>query len=108
MFTKTEVQGVFILSAATEICERMGSLGLQRNLVTYFTTKIHLSNPKAANTVSNFVGALYLTPFIGGFLADAYWGRFWAITAFASIQVAVSSHSLVTQQCHECDAIALS
>lgn len=73
---------------ATEICERMGSLGLQRNLVTYFTTKIHLSNPKAANTVSNFVGALYLTPFIGGFLADAYWGRFWAITAFASIQVA--------------------
>ncbi|KAG0613192.1 hypothetical protein M758_6G084100 [Ceratodon purpureus] len=73
---------------ATEICERMGSLGLQRNLVTYFTKKIHLSNPKAANMVSNFVGALYLTPFIGGFLADAYWGRFWAITAFASIQVA--------------------
>lgn len=72
---------------ATEICERMGSLGLQRNLVTYFTKKMHLSNPKAANMVSNFVGALYLTPFIGGFVADAYWGRFWAIAAFASIQV---------------------
>lgn len=77
--------------AATEICERMGSLGLQRNLVTYFTKKMHLSNPKAANMVSNFVGALYLTPFIGGFVADAYWGRFWAIAAFASIQVVVSS-----------------
>ena len=64
------------LCAATEICERMGSLGLQRNLVTYFTRIIHLSNLKAANMVSNFVGALYLTPFIGGFLADAYWGRF--------------------------------
>jgi hypothetical protein len=54
----------------TEICERMATLGLQRNLVTYFTTEIHMSNPQAANMVSNFVGTLYLTPFIGGFAAD--------------------------------------
>lgn len=85
---------VFVVSTATEICERMGSLGLQRNLVTYFTTKMHLSNPKASNMVSNFVGALYLTPFIGGFMADTYWGRFWAITVFACIQVVVSSLDL--------------
>jgi peptide/histidine transporter 3/4 len=54
----------------TEICERMATLGLQRNLVTYFTKKIHMTNPQAANTVSNFVGTLYLTPFVGGFVAD--------------------------------------
>jgi peptide/histidine transporter 3/4 len=71
----------------TEICERMATLGLQRNLVTYFTTEIHMSNPQAANMVSNFVGTLYLTPFIGGFAADAYLGRFWAIAVFATIQV---------------------
>jgi peptide/histidine transporter 3/4 len=29
-----------------------------------------MSNPQAANMVSNFVGTLYLTPFIGGFAAD--------------------------------------
>ncbi len=57
-------------SSGTEICERMATLGLQRNLVTYFTTEIHMSNPQAANMVSNFVGTLYLTPFIGGFAAD--------------------------------------
>jgi dipeptide/tripeptide permease len=56
--------------SGTEICERMATLGLQRNLVTYFTTEIHMSNPQAANMVSNFVGTLYLTPFIGGFAAD--------------------------------------
>jgi peptide/histidine transporter 3/4 len=48
----------------------MATLGLQRNLVTYFTKKIHMTNPQAANTVSNFVGTLYLTPFVGGFVAD--------------------------------------
>ncbi|KAH9548357.1 hypothetical protein CY35_11G084600 [Sphagnum magellanicum] len=71
----------------TEICERMATLGLQRNLVTYFTKKIHMTNPQAANMVSNFVGTLYLTPFVGGFVADAYLGHFWTIAVFASIQV---------------------
>lgn len=68
----------------------MATLGLQRNLVTYFTTNMHISNPKSANMVSNFVGTLYLTPFIGGFAADAYLGRFWAIAVFAVIQLVVS------------------
>ncbi|KAI5061812.1 hypothetical protein GOP47_0022351 [Adiantum capillus-veneris] len=71
----------------TEICERMASLGLQRNLVTYFVNKMNIDKPTAAVMVSNFGGTLYLTPFLGGFLADAYMGRFWAISVFASIQV---------------------
>lgn len=73
----------------TEICERLATLGLQRNLVTYFVKKMHLGNSKAANMVSNFVGTNYFTPFIGGFMADSFMGRFWAITAFASIQAVV-------------------
>ncbi|KAH7280524.1 hypothetical protein KP509_36G001000 [Ceratopteris richardii] len=71
----------------TEICERMASLGLQRNLVTYFVNQMNIHKSTAANMVSNFVGALYLTPFLGGFVADAYVGRFWAIFIFASVQV---------------------
>ncbi|KAJ7534345.1 hypothetical protein O6H91_13G090300 [Diphasiastrum complanatum] len=71
----------------TEICERMATLGLQRNLVTYLVNKMHFSIPRSANMVSNFVGALYLTAFIGGFVADSYTGRFWAITIFSSIQI---------------------
>ncbi|XP_024522931.1 protein NRT1/ PTR FAMILY 8.2 isoform X2 [Selaginella moellendorffii] len=71
-----------------ELCERMASLGLQRNLVTYFVNEMHIAIPKAANMVSNFVGTLYLTPFIGGFLADAYLGRFLTINLFASVQLA--------------------
>eukprot|EP00246_Nothoceros_aenigmaticus_P006344 TRINITY_DN1917_c0_g1_i2.p1 TRINITY_DN1917_c0_g1~~TRINITY_DN1917_c0_g1_i2.p1 ORF type:complete len:165 (+),score=24.14 TRINITY_DN1917_c0_g1_i2:43-537(+) len=78
----------------TEICERMATLGLQRNLVTYFVNQMHLTNSKAANMVSNFVGTNYFTPFIGGFMADSFMGRFWAITSFASVQAVVNMKSL--------------
>ena len=73
----------------TEICERLATLGLQRNLVLYFAKAMHFSNPESAKMVSNFVGSIYLTPFLGGFAADAYLGRFRAITIFATIQVVV-------------------
>lgn len=44
--------------------------------------------------VSNFTGAVYLTPFIGGFVADAFLGRFWVIVVFGLIQVMVSEQSV--------------
>ena len=56
---------------------------------------MHFSNPESAKMVSNFVGCVYLTPFLGGFAADAYLGRFWAITIFATIQVVVSFLSIL-------------
>lgn len=71
----------------TELAERIGSLGLQRNLVVFITTKMNINNVSAANMVSNFTGAVYLTPFIGGFVGDAYLGRFWVIVIFGVIQV---------------------
>jgi dipeptide/tripeptide permease len=79
--------------AGTELAERVGSLGLQRNLVVFFTSKMNISNVNAANMVSNFTGAVYLTPFIGGFVADASLGRFWVIVSFGIVQVVVSEHS---------------
>lgn len=39
---------------------------------------MHESNAAAATNVSNWNGAGYITPLIGAFLADAYWGRYWA------------------------------
>eukprot|EP00250_Pteridium_aquilinum_P015183 c22431_g1_i2 orf=109-1920(+) len=84
---KTGVWKAAPLIFGTEICERMASLGLQRNLVTYFVKRMNIDKPTAANMVSNFGGTLYLTPFLGGFMADAYMGRFWAISVFATIQV---------------------
>lgn len=45
-----------------------------RNLVTYVTTVLHESNVDAARNVSTWIGSCFLTPVVGAFLADSYWG----------------------------------
>lgn len=73
----------FIL--ANECCERLAYYGISTNLVTYLTTVLNLGNATAATSVSNWVGTCYLAPFVGAFVADAYWGRYWTIASFSLV-----------------------
>ncbi|BBN13587.1 MFS transporter, POT/PTR family, peptide/nitrate/nicotianamine transporter [Marchantia polymorpha subsp. ruderalis] len=73
----------FILG--NEGCERLAYYGIGTNLVTYLTTVLHQGTAKAATNVTNWSGTCYITPLIGGFLADAYWGRYWTIAVFSFI-----------------------
>ncbi|ONK59049.1 uncharacterized protein A4U43_C08F2440 [Asparagus officinalis] len=58
-----------------ELNERLTTLGIAVNLVTYITGTMHLGNAVAANTVTNFMGTSFLLCLFGGFLADTYIGR---------------------------------
>ena len=51
---------------------------------------MHQSNAAASTNVSNWNGVGYITPLIGAFLADAYWGRYWASFVFSFIYIIVS------------------
>ncbi|KAJ7954460.1 protein NRT1/ PTR FAMILY 8.3-like [Quillaja saponaria] len=73
----------FILS--TECCEKLAYYGIAANLVSYLTHKLHEGNISAARNVTIWQGTCYLTPLIGAFLADAYWGRYWTIAVFSAI-----------------------
>ncbi|XP_019186891.1 PREDICTED: protein NRT1/ PTR FAMILY 8.4-like [Ipomoea nil] len=73
----------FILS--TECCERLAYYGIAINLVSYLTKYLHEGNASAATNITTWAGTCYLTPLIGAFLADAYWGRYWTIAAFSTI-----------------------
>ncbi|ERN11101.1 hypothetical protein AMTRI_Chr04g181130 [Amborella trichopoda] len=73
----------FILG--TECCERLAYYGIATNLVTYLTKFLHESNASAARNISTWQGTCYLTPLLGGVLADAYWGRYWTIALFSTI-----------------------
>ncbi|PON54120.1 Proton-dependent oligopeptide transporter [Trema orientale] len=73
----------FILG--TECCERLAFYGISTNLVNYLTNKLHEGNVSAARNVTSWQGTCYITPLIGAILADAYWGRYWTITAFSTI-----------------------
>jgi peptide/histidine transporter 3/4 len=63
---------------------------ISKNLVTYLTTVLHESKVTAARNVSAWLGASFLTPLIGAFLADTYLGRYWTIIVSLPVYTAVS------------------
>ncbi|XP_024375102.1 protein NRT1/ PTR FAMILY 8.1 isoform X3 [Physcomitrium patens] len=92
---------------ANQVFANMGFYGCSANLVRYLTSVMHQSNATASTNVSNWNGVGYITPLIGAFLADAYWGRYWASFVFTFIfvigmiflTVSASLPSLRPQQC---------
>ncbi|OVA11037.1 Proton-dependent oligopeptide transporter family [Macleaya cordata] len=78
------------LSAAmilgVELNERLTTLGIAVNLVTYLTGVMHLGNASSANTVTNFLGTSFMLCLLGGFVADTFLGRYLTIGIFATVQ----------------------
>ncbi|KAG8374749.1 hypothetical protein BUALT_Bualt10G0028200 [Buddleja alternifolia] len=69
-----------------EMGERLTTLGIAVNLVTYLTGTMHLGNATSANTVTNFMGTSFMLCLLGGFIADTYLGRYLTIGIFAAVQ----------------------
>ncbi|WOL10159.1 hypothetical protein Cni_G18913 [Canna indica] len=69
-----------------ELCERLTTLGIAVNLVTYLTGTMHLGNAASANTVTNFLGTSFMLCLLGGFIADTYLGRYLTVAFFAAVQ----------------------
>ncbi|XP_038695852.1 protein NRT1/ PTR FAMILY 6.2-like [Tripterygium wilfordii] len=74
------------LSLGIEICERLSTMGIAVNLVTYLGGTMHLPSATSANIVTNFMGTAFLLCLLGGFLADSFLGRYKTIAIFAVIQ----------------------
>lgn len=69
-----------------EAMERLTTLGIAVNLVTYLVGTMHLGNATSANTVTNFLGTSFMLCLLGGFIADTFLGRYLTIAIFATIQ----------------------
>lgn len=65
--------------AAMEFSERMSYFGLVTNLITYLTKVLDQDLKTAAKNVNYWIGVTTMMPLIGGFLADAYTGRYRAV-----------------------------
>ncbi|CAH2047991.1 unnamed protein product [Thlaspi arvense] len=66
-------------------CERLAYYGIAKNLITYYTSELHVSNVSAASQVMIWQGTCFITPLIGAVIADSYWGRYWTIASFSAI-----------------------
>ncbi|XP_016459899.2 protein NRT1/ PTR FAMILY 6.2 isoform X1 [Nicotiana tabacum] len=69
-----------------EINERLSTMGIAVNLVTYLGGVMHLPSAASANIVTDFMGTAFLLCLLGGFLADSFLGRYKTIAIFAIIQ----------------------
>lgn len=72
-----------------EMAERMAYFGLSVNMVAFMFYVMHLPFTSSANAVNNFLGISQASSVIGGFIADAYLGRYWTIAIFTTIYLLV-------------------
>ncbi|CAL5198019.1 unnamed protein product [Lathyrus oleraceus] len=70
----------------SEVCERLTTMGIAVNLVTYLTGTMHLGSAASSNIVTNFVGTSFMLCLFGGFVADTFIGRYLTIAIFGTIE----------------------
>ncbi|KAK4489987.1 hypothetical protein RD792_000641 [Penstemon davidsonii] len=67
--------------------EMMAIAAIGNNLITYVFNEMHFPLSKSANTVTNFVGTVFLLSLLGGFLSDSYLGSFWTMLIFGFVEL---------------------
>ena len=70
---KGHPKGLYILFA-TEAWERFAFYGMRALLVLYLTSKLDYERADALEIYGAYLGLVYLTPVLGGYLADKYLG----------------------------------
>lgn len=71
----------------------MSYFGLATNLIIYLTKVLHQDVKTAAKNVNYWIGVTTMTPLLGGFVADAYLGRFTAVLVSSLIYLLVTLHA---------------
>src|SRR5882762_711688 len=66
--------GLYVLFGA-EMWERLSYYGMRALLVLYLTKHLKYDRPDALNLYAIYTGLVYLTPMLGGFLADRVLGQ---------------------------------
>ncbi|KAK6159686.1 hypothetical protein DH2020_003067 [Rehmannia glutinosa] len=78
--------------------EIMAIAAVGNNLITYVINEMHFSLSKSANTVTNFIGTVFILALLGGYLSDSYLGCFWTMLIFAFVEL--SGFILLSVQAH--------
>ena len=71
---KGHPRGLYVLFA-TEMWERFNYYGMRAILVYFMTSALLFNKPFASMLYGGYTGLIYLTPLVGGYIADRYWGN---------------------------------
>src|SRR6185369_8317904 len=67
-------RGLYLLFF-TEMWERFSYYGMRAIFVLFMVKVLFISKADASNIYGSFTGLVYLTPLLGGYLADRFWGN---------------------------------
>ena len=79
------VTSVCIFILFMELCERLCFYGLTGSLKAFLNKTLDYPNYQAIALTSVLPAFVYLTPLLGGFVADVWWGRFKTIFVFGLV-----------------------
>jgi POT family proton-dependent oligopeptide transporter len=71
---KGHPKGLYVLFA-TEFWERFSYYGMRAIFMLFMTKYLFFNKAYASNIYGTYTGLVYLTPLIGGYVADRYWGN---------------------------------
>lgn len=67
-------KGLYVLFV-TEMWERFSYYGMRAIFILFMTKALLMDKAFASTIYGNYTGLVYLTPLIGGYVADRYWGN---------------------------------
>lgn len=77
---KGHPKGLYVLFA-TEMWERFNYYGMRAILILFMTKALLFDHAFASNLYGSYTGLVYLTPLLGGYIADRFWGNHRSIIA---------------------------
>lgn len=86
MSTSKHPKGLYFIFA-TSTAERFSYYGMRAIFILFLTQTLLFDKEHAASIYGSYTGLVYLTPLIGGYIADKYWGTrrsvFWGAMMMA-------------------------
>src|SRR5436189_435703 len=67
-------RGLYLLFF-TEMAERFSYYGMRAIFILFMTKALFMDKALASNVYGSYTGLVYLTPLLGGYIADRYWGN---------------------------------
>ena len=89
-------KGLYLLFA-TEMAERFSYYGMRALFVLYLVAAF-FTNDEASQIYGSYTGLVYLTPLLGGYISDRYWGNRRSIIAGA-LMMAVGQFLMFASAC---------
>jgi len=72
--TSGHPKGLYVLFV-TEMWERFSYYGMRAIFTLYMTKALFFDKALSSDIYGSYTGLVYLTPLLGGYMADRYWGN---------------------------------